>query len=58
VIDKAYAKNLINKVDVYKKQSKTKKQIFITMITINGLKDTMYSDDLIGGMMTIDDFFV
>ena len=57
VIDKQYAKNLINKIQIYKKQTRTKKQIFISIISANGIKDTMYSEDLITSIATIDDLF-
>ena len=56
-IDKAYAKNLLNKVAVYRQQTKTKKQIFIAMISANGIKPTMYSEELISGVVTLDDLF-
>lgn len=54
-IDKQYAKNLLNKVEVFKKQSKTDKQIFIGIITASGLKSTMYSDELIVNKATLHD---
>lgn len=54
-INKQYAKNLSNKVEAFKKQSKTDKQIFIAMIAANGLKRTMYSDELISTQATLAD---
>lgn len=56
-IDKEYAQNLINKVEVYKQQSKTRKQTFLVMITTNGLKPTMYSEEIIDGVVILDDLF-
>jgi AAA+ ATPase superfamily predicted ATPase len=55
VIDKKYASNLNNKINVYKKQSRTDKQIFIAMITANSLKSNMYSKDLISNQASLDD---
>jgi AAA+ ATPase superfamily predicted ATPase len=57
VIDKQYAASLMNKVAVYKKQTETKKQIFIAMISSNGLKPTMYAEELISNCVTLDDLF-
>lgn len=57
VIDKQYATKLLNKVAAYRKYTGTKKQIFIAMISANGLKPTMYSEELISGCVTLDDLF-
>ena len=57
-IDKQYAKELINKVEVFKKKTKTTKQIFIAMISANGLKSTIYSEELISNIVTLDDLFI
>lgn len=57
-IDKQYAKNLMNKVEVFKKITRTTKQIFIAMISANGLKPTMYSEELVTGCVTLDDLFM
>ncbi len=58
VIDKQYANNLLNKVNVFKKKTKTAKQIFISMISANGIKPTMYSEELISGVVALDDLFL
>ncbi len=57
VIDKQYARNLINKRDVFIKQTRTKKQLFIAMIAANGLRDNIYADDLMNDTVTLDDLF-
>lgn len=41
-IDKKYASELENKVDVFRQQTNTKKSIFITMITTFGVKNNEY----------------
>ncbi len=54
-IDKQYAKNLLNKMETFKKQSNIDKQLFIGMITASGLKPTMYSEELIANQATLSD---
>lgn len=56
-IDKATAKNLINKINTFKKITGTKKEIFITMITSQGLKETMYSSELVSNEVCLTDLF-
>lgn len=56
-IDKQYAGNLQNKVKVFREITKTAKQIFIVMISANGLKPTVYSKELISACITLNDFF-
>jgi hypothetical protein len=57
IIDKEYAKNLQNKEKVFVSKTRTKKQIFIAMISANDIKPTMYSEELISGVVTLDDLF-
>jgi hypothetical protein len=57
VIDKQYAKELTNKVEVFVKKTRTAKQIFIAMVSANGLKPTMYSEELVSNYVTLDDLF-
>lgn len=56
-IDKSYSQELAKKVDIFKKQTRTKKQIFIAMITTRGLKQTIYSEELIANQVTLEDLF-
>ncbi len=58
IIDKSYAMNLQNKREIYQKQTKASKAIEIAFITNNGLKKTMYSEELVANVMKLDDFFV
>ncbi len=46
-INKAYAKVLLNKKNIFVKRTRTKKQIFFAMISANGLADNLYADELI-----------
>jgi len=56
-IDKEYAKNLLKKIDLFKKKTKTTKQIFIAIISANGLKPTMYSEELVSNVIVLNDLF-
>lgn len=57
VIDKAYAKILVKKMEVFEKQLKQRKQLFLAMITANGLKQNAWSDELITKTVEIKDLF-
>ena len=57
IIDKSYASILQNKIEVYKKQTRSDKQIFIAIITSSGLKSTMYSEELITNQVGLSDLF-
>jgi len=58
VVNKQYAKNLLNKRDTFARQTRTKKQLFIAMIAANGIKDNLYADELINGVVVLDDLFM
>lgn len=57
VITKQYAKNILNKQKVFVEKTRTKKHIFINLISANGLAENLYADDLISGVATLDDLF-
>lgn len=56
-INKQYADNLSNKIEVFKKVTKTNKQIFIIMVAASGLKPTQYAKEMIAHVVTLDDLF-
>lgn len=56
-IDKAYYQELVRKMEVFRKQTRTKKQLFLTLVTTQGLKPTIYSEELIVGQVTLEDLF-
>lgn len=58
VIDKAYAAQLKTKINVFQKITRTKKQIFLAMISANGLKPSMYSEEMVHQIVTLEDLFV
>jgi len=57
IIDKTYAKTLFNKVNTFEKITETGKQIFMTMITANGLKSNAYSEEAVVNIVTLEDLF-
>lgn len=56
-LDKNEAKNLLNKIEVFQKQTKTRKQLFLVMITTMGLKRNVWSEDLVQSVVELHDFF-
>lgn len=56
LIDKTYAKILQKKREVFAEQTKTKKQIFLVMISANGLQESLYSE-LIDNTVVLEDLF-
>ncbi len=55
VITKEYAKKLDQKKEIFENITKTGKQIFLTMITTNGVKKNMYSEDLVDSEVKLND---
>lgn len=56
-LDKTEAKKLAHKIDVFQKQTKTKKQLFLAMITTLGLKRNIWSEDLVNEDIDLQDLF-
>ena len=57
LITKKYAQTLQKKLDIFKKITGTHKQLFMVMIASNGIKPNKYSDELISGVVTLNDLF-
>jgi uncharacterized protein len=57
VISKEYAEHLRKKITVFRANSKTKKTIFMTMITTFGLKKNEYAYELIQNEVVLEDLF-
>ncbi len=58
VIDKEYAQKLQQKIAVFKKVTKTNKQVFLALVSANGLKKNMYSEEIINDLIvSLDDLF-
>jgi len=56
-INKSYFENLKRKIEIFKGKTLTKKQIFLCIISANGIKETSYSKEIVSGVVTLDDFF-
>jgi hypothetical protein len=56
-ISKEYAANLKEKIQIFREVTKTKKQIFLTLITALGLKSNKYSLGLIDQDFSAEIFF-
>lgn len=57
-LNKDEARILKAKIDVYEKITRTKKQIFLAIISANGIKKTDYSEEMVHGVVTLEDLFV
>jgi hypothetical protein len=56
-IDKSYAVNLLKKIEIFRTRTATTKQLFLAMVSASGLKKTMYSEEIVNAVVTIDDLF-
>ena len=56
-LDKNEAKNLLNKMEVFQKQTNTRKQLFLVIITTMGLKRNVWSEDLVQDAVELHDLF-
>lgn len=56
-IDKECYNDLQKKIEVYKKITKTKKEIFLAIISSSGVEPSLYSEEGISKVVTLDDLF-
>lgn len=56
-IDKQYAQLLNKRMEIFKKITRTDKQIFMSMISANGLDETIYSEEMINKEVVLEDLF-
>ncbi len=56
-LEKSEALNIDNKVEKFKKMTKTKKQIFVALITTQGVKPSIWLDDVVNQVVTLENFF-
>lgn len=56
-IDKKYADELRRKIGIFKEETKTRKSVFLTMITTFGLTKNQYSTSLVQNDLTVDILF-
>jgi len=57
IITKEYAEKLRQKLEIFKKITRTNKQLFIALISANGIKENKYSEELLSGVATLEDLF-
>ena len=56
-IDKSYATNLKNKIEAFQRETATNKQLFLALISTNGLKRNTWSEDLVDEVVNLEDLF-
>ena len=56
-VTKSYATQLRQKIAVFKEQSKTKKNVFLTMLTVYGVKKNKYYLDVVSNQLLVKDLF-
>lgn len=57
VIDKRYAAELRSKRDVFRRQSKTKKALLLSMVTTYGVAQNAYRDELVAASVPMEALF-
>lgn len=56
-IDKRYANELIRKMEVFKNDTKTRKNVWLTFITSHGVRNNKYKTQLVKNELTLNDLF-
>jgi len=56
-VSKEYTRQLQNKIEIFKRQTKTKKNIFLTFLTPYGVSENKYYLSLAANQLLIDDLF-
>ena len=57
VLVKDYVEDLQRKIDIFKKRTRTKKQMFLALITVDKIKNNFYAEDMIDGNVDLEDLF-
>ncbi len=57
-INKKYAEELRNKINVFREKTSPKKSIFLVMVTVEGVQKNSYSMEIVNNEVTLKDFFV
>lgn len=57
VLNKAERQKLEKKVQVFREKSKTRKQIFVALVSVNGVQNNQHAKELLAGVVTLDDLF-
>lgn len=57
IVDKQYASRLQRTLDLFRQKTKTTKHLFWAMISAHGISKTLYSEEFISSVATLDDLF-
>lgn len=57
-INKKYAEEIQNKLNLFRESTKTKKNLFISFITTYGIKENEYSKQMVQNSLVLDDLFL
>lgn len=57
VIDKNYAQVLRKRIEIYREQTRTQKEIFLALIASSGMRSSKYSDELISQTVSLEELF-
>ena len=57
VIDKRYAAELTRKLAVFRERTRTRKSLFLTMVTSNPVRKNEYAQQLVSSQVTLDELF-
>jgi AAA+ ATPase superfamily predicted ATPase len=57
VIDKQSNEKLKHKIAIFKKKVKINKQIFLAIISANGLEKNIYAEEIVDGIVILEDLF-
>lgn len=56
-IDKVYSMELKNKLDIFQQKTKTRKTLFLVMVTTFGVKENIYKPGLVQNDILLEDLF-
>ena len=57
ILEKQCAERLRKTIALFKQKTGISKQLFITFISANGLKRTLYSEEMVASVVVLDDLF-
>ncbi len=57
VVTRAYAGELKDKIAIFEQQTRTKKEVHLTLVTTHGLRPNAWSEDLVDSVVTADELF-
>ena len=57
ILDKQYASKIQRTLKIFKQKAKIDKQIFLAFVSASGLKETIYSEEMVTGIATLEELF-